>query len=576
MPINSNTFAACAPNLTTNIRSCGTVTLCSAKPVTADELNPIYMRGNDYRVMEALFHHEMELRQCEVVQNGLYDFFMANKVPVNKNLQTRRVNSGLIEIAPFVMARQYSPINNKYWQVSGGTASGGNWSVVATSATNIPADVNYFPVGLRVLIHGKNAAGGAHTVTQWLVVSATLAGNTVVLVLSPQNSGTKLDAAKIANPVTGLLLRGTPNVHNKEKFCAEMPTLLNWKNVPFWVETTRTSMCWSTLYGQWRDLMLQENALYKEFGDLDDIQKNKQLGLDWQERLVNMMFWGKPISQFQTADAYDLLDDISAYAGILDTNGNQILGAEGGKCAGKRANAIGIYEQLGACGRIYDALGAQLSIPSLAKELYNMRRIRQGNGHPNPNSFDIFTDSITADKFNTAMIKYYNAHSDGTLQTTYPIKGYDTKAKADFGFLFRSYPLMWPQGLVINIITHNFFDDYLAAATAVSQGDTARVLWVLDFAGIYPGILASKRKTYKTGDVDILAQINKDFACVMETEQVEQTLISMTWTMIVECPAGNLIIENFSDAVPEHATEIGTYPGSHTSTTTSTSSVGSF
>ena len=39
-----------------------------------------------------------------------------------------------------------------------------------------------------------------------------------------------------------------------------------------------------------------------------------------------------------------------------------------------------------------------------------------------------------------------------------------------------------------------YFDDYLTAATAAGQADTARVLWVLDFAGIYPGILASNRE----------------------------------------------------------------------------------
>jgi hypothetical protein len=57
---------------------------------------------------------------------------------------------------------------------------------------------------------------------------------------------------------------------------------------------------------------------------------------------------------------------------------------------------------------------------------------------------------------------------------------------------------------------------------------------------------------------------------VMATNTKRQTLTSLMWTMIVECPASNLIVENFTSAVPEYATASGpSYPPA-TSTTSST------
>jgi len=93
---------------------------------------------------------------------------------------------------------------------------------------------------------------------------------------------------------------------------------------------------------------------------------------------------------------------------------------------------------------------------------------------------------------------------------------------------------------------------------------------VLDFSGIYPAILASNRKVHNTGDLSKLASISPDFACVMATNTKRQTLTSTMWTMIVECPNSNLIVENFTGAVPEYATASGpNYPPA-TSTMSST------
>jgi len=590
--LDAGAFAKCAPSLRTNIRQCGTVTQMNAAVPTVDELATMFQKSNDFRVMEALFHHDMEIKMCEPVQNGLYDFFMAQKVNMSHRLNTKRLSRGLIEIAPFVMARQYSPINDEWWLATGGkatsgaaqdgdtltygSATGSNWKVDVASTTNIPISLNYFPVGQRLFMQGKSTAGSA-TRTAWKVTGGLLNadGLHATIYLKGQNSNSALLpylSDKLSHPTTALLQIGTPNVSDYEKWCSEDPTVLNWKNVPFWVETTRWSMCKSELYDKWRKLVL-ENGYYQEFFDLEEIERNKQLGAQWQKRLVRQMFWGKPLDNQDTTN-YDDLEQITSFDGsLIGQSTGQIsgLGADGASVIGRRANAVGIYEQLAACDRVVDLQGSYpLNLPRLFTELYNMMRIREGNNHANPKSFDLFTDSTTAELINQAMIAYYLAKAQNAARFNINVDTQPYK-KAEFGFLYRSYQLFWPPGVTINVITHYMFDDWRAAGLTMSEtDDTTRVLWVLDFTGIYPGIIASNRKVHNTGDLTKLAEISPDFACVMAVNTKQQTLTSMMWTMVVECPASNLIIENFNGEIPEHATASGpTYPPA-TSTTSAT------
>lgn len=564
--LSANAFSKCAPNLTTNIRQCGTVTTCMAKSMKQSELAN-YTRSGDYLIMGALLHHDMEIRMCETVQNGLYDFMMANAQNLSKKLKNEEINSGLYRIKPFIMARRYSPINNAYWNGSGGTTSGENWQIDAASSTNIPPDVRSFPVDQRVYITGLTG-GGTKTMTAWVIVSATLINNAVRLVLSPQNSGSFLASGRLASPVTGIIVRGTANKDDFEKYCAEPPAYLNWNNTPFWIETQRTTMCRSSLYDKWRAWLLADNPLYKEFGDLTEIEKNRQLGMDWQKRMLETMFWGKAISANQTMANYDQLTEITTFNGTT-------LGVDGAKCVGLRANMIGIYEQLVQCNRVVDLQGAQLNLISLFNELYNMKRIRESAGGKQITQFDIFTDNITAEAINQAMISYYNTKSGNMLRLTMPVNdspgvsfNKDQEIKeANFGFNYRSYNLFYP-ALRINIITHYFFDDYLTANTNAGQDNAGRLLLVLDFTGIYPGIMASNTKRWKTGELQTLAGISSDFACVMEVPTQDTQLTSVTGTMVVECPAGNLWLENFSSAVPAVTSGGAPYPPTTTTTTT--------
>ena len=567
MALTANTFAKCAPSISTNIKQCGTVALCNAKPLTTDDLTDAYMKSGEYRVMEALLMADMEIKQCEETQNGLFDFLMANKVNLSKKVIAHGKDSGLLQIAPFIKARQYSPINNEYWIFTGGTSAGaGDWAINVTSAGNVPADVRSFPVGMVVYLNGAGEGGAAVRTAFKVLAVAEGAGDTLDLNLTALNSNSNLDAEKLGNLTDGYLTRGGNNVSDYEKECAEMPAYLTKKLVPFWVKTTRWSMCKSSKYDQYRSLMLENNPLFKEYGDVPEIDKNRQLSADFQKRWVQDFFWNKALPNQNLAD-YDSLEDIQTYdASELG------LGVDGDVCVGKRAEPVGVYEQMAECGRVVDLLGEDLNLVALFKAFYHIIRVRSTQNNNNK-VIDVFTDTITAELINRAMVKYYASKSedhngDSTLRMTMDVGAFSTSKKAEFGFLYRSYPLFWPAGVVMNVITHYAFDDEISVATEAGVGDTARKLWVLDFAGIYPGIIASNRVVQNTGDLKTLASINPDFACVMKVHTRQQTLNSVTFTTVVECPSGNLIIENFSDNVPSITEVEGLEYPTTTSTTT--------
>lgn len=546
MQLHANTFAKCAPAISNTLKHCGSVGLCDAIPLTSDDLDPggVYLDGSgDARVLDHLLMADFEIKQCEANQDGWFEFLQSQRVNMSHKVVPMGIHQQTQRIAPFLLADQLSPINDTYWLFNSGDASGLNWAINVVSPTNIPVSVSRFPVGRRVFLFGQSAAGSA-TQTAWVVVSATDNGNeSMELVLSPMNSESNLEADRLESPEEGYLRVGTNNVDDYEQECNEMPSYLNNKEVPFWIQTVRWSWCDSTRYAEYRELLMKSNALWRKFFDLPETKRNKQLMLTQQRDWVHQFFYAKPLPN-QNLATYTQLEDIESYDG-------DDLGVDGGVCVGKRAEATGVIEQLAECGRVIDLLGVDVNLPALFLAFYHILRIRESNGDRNK-IIDVFTDSFTADLLNQAMWKYYSSkitdhNGDAILRANKSIDSTTMPAqKANFGFSYKSYPLDFPSGATMNVITHYSFDDELDVASQAGIQATARKLWVLDFKGIYPGIVASNSLRADTGHLKDLARIRQDFSCVMKVHTKMQSLFSQTYAVIVECPFGNLILENFS------------------------------
>lgn len=555
MAVSANIFKKCLPAIGTDIKHCGTVTICDVSIVSEEDLPSVFAdAAGNYRVMNALLMQDFEIKMCGAITNGLYDFLVANSIDMSRRIGKVPIGTGRFQIQPFVLAAQKSRLNNEYWTVSDGTDPGGanDWQIDAVSQTGMPSDVRFFNLRDRVYIDGVTA-GGTATRTAWRInATPTIVAGKVRILLVSENTDSNLAAAKLESPVTGILVRGTPNVNSYEEWCEEGPGLNNNKLVPFWIEEVRNAMCSSDLYDQYRDYIIDQNEYYKTFVDVPEVEKNKQLGADWQRRWLNSFFWNKALpnqnlSDWQKADP-DGLERINTAASALAL-------PDEAECVGFRANAIGVYEQLAECGRVRDLQGQVLNLPELFKALYEIQRVRQANNQP-ADSIDIFVDSYFAKLIQQAMVRYFKSISEDTLAMQYDITNAPTKGK--FGFRFTSYPLDWP-ALTLNVISHPFFDDRVSAGKAVSanMGKVSRFLWILDFAGIYPGIIASERVVNSTGDLQTRAKVDSTYLCVMKVPTRRVTLTSTVYTAVVECPESNLLLENIAETIPEHAAESG-------------------
>ena len=200
---------------------------------------------------------------------------------------------------------------------------------------------------------------------------------------------------------------------------------------------------------------------------------------------------------------------------------------------------------------MFDLQNQQLNLVELFESLiYPIWRARGDQGIPN-DVIEIFTDSFTASQIQRGMIQYYDTRSDGLARFMIDTKQVMTGQMGQLGFSFDEYKLQYPQ-VRIRIVTNNFFDDFATAMSLENQNSAGRFLWILDFTSIYPGIITSNSKTHRTGDIEKLAQIDQDFACVMENPTQEVKLNSLTGRRLLSVrPPRRLSKTSTSHASPQ-------------------------
>lgn len=557
----NNLFQKCAPSIRTNIGECGTVTLCqNVKPETESDLVDIYTKDGEYRVLEHLFMSHFEIKACGAVQHSMRDFFIANsKITRKGEMKFDQNDRSLTKVAPFVMAEQKKPINNVYWRLSNMAVDGsGNLTGRAYSGSGIPADIRSFPPPANMYLETQSA-GGSKIYSQYVVnpnIPPTISndGTYVNLNLTPQMTGSFFTSAantptQIAADMTnlsGVLTRGVVNIGKTESYCEDEPAYRNDNLVPFWIQHTRWTACRSELYNEWLALVMDNNPLYRERIYISEVERMRQKGEQFENRLFNTLWMGQPISNHQNLQEYGLLPDISNF--LSDTG----LGVEGGRCYGKKANCVGWLTQLRECNRWFDCQGTALNLYALFNAIYNMRRVRAGVGSTAQLRFDLFTDGITAELIDKAFIGYYGLIFGGKDRYTLAIDDNRQYGEnKEYGIQFTSYRLRERNnGVTLNIITDWAFDDKLSEFSANGISNGGRTLMLLDLTGIYMKVIESNKVNNHTGDLRQLAAVDSGFACVEETLTRDTVLNGLTFTAVVECPLASLIVDNFSAVIP--------------------------
>lgn len=615
MPTQAQLFGdpnRCSIPISNSYDSCGTITRANIAYATPEGLLSIFKgtdlaSGTQYRDMQSLMTTNLELKACGTKTYGLYDWLMSSARPVGALVNQKKIQGTDSIMEPFVLAAQKSIINSDFWAVTHGfadehyttdTATGVNGRPVAKTSTtygtvthilrlrsrdSLDPNTAWFVPGATLHVFSRKSSGVASR-TQYIIAAAaneipasgTVASFTDVALVNVSNG----DSSSDTNSFIGIATIGVNNVSDYESWCNNRPALNPNKVVPFWIQTSRYTLCVDEFYKEWFAKMTSNNPYFAKFGDVTLAERNRQLGSMWQREWMNSFFWGKKFSANQSLANWtslptqyahyssNLTGPVSGYDSTIPSNTTQI---------GRKANAIGVYEQLASCGRVKDLKGQRLNLAELFNELYLLYRARSSGGRP-ADSMDVYTDSRTAANIQVAMVKYYDTNTQGSLGGTMRLNWDVKDGKIDkLGFRVRSYELLYPQGVTLNVITDNYFDDFLSAVKAEQVasgvaghesgqgldrkiGDSGRFLMFLDLGGgVYPGIVDSNRKVHTVGALQDLAKIDDGYSCVMKAPTKEITLNSVTWTAIVDCPDDNLIVENFDDDVPDVVVSTAAY-----------------
>ena len=550
---NPDIIKRCLPRIVEAPDKCSGFTVCAAVPVTVKELDLIYMNstaagannGTAFRVDTAMMEADFMGKACEIRQNGMYDWLAATRRNWSRSMQgSRKTRGGKLVYEPFVKMGRNSIINNQYWIGTRVTDVGGKTTFTLTSPTGIPANAAMFPPKTRLAI---STMSGTAKITGMLVMTTAATTNGTLITVSGDywgSGGLNLPALPVVGATPKyVVMRGTANVANTDVYCPELPVFNTYSEAYFWVETNRLSMCDSDLTKQFMQRLLEGNALYKKFYHVDDVERNRQILSAWQSQMANQFWYGRATNANQTPSLWSALPPITLPTLTVGDAGF------GTACVGYRADAVGVIPQMEECNRVMDYAGAVFDLPTLFRDIYDMKRVRDENNIPTK-VFELCTNSHFANQIVTGMLRYYNMRSEGLFRLNQ-----DLSAKFqqnDLGFTWRSFILDFPMGVELRIVTHEFFDDFISVHNANGMPNGGNMAFVLDWSSIYQAVIESKTLETSTGSVQELAKVDPQAACIMDRPEKKYRHRSTTWTAVVECPNASKIYTNFSPLVPDH------------------------
>jgi len=552
--VSGNAFAKCCPHYVEDFDRCAGISVCSVKPVMPDEWDTIYFSNGIPRVDSALAEADFVAKACLPKINGLYDWISATRRNWNSGrMSSSRKTSGVLEYEPYIKGSRRGPINNQWWSAvysgaSGGAEPAGTHKYVVTPlSSNIPASERWFHLEMQVFMFTKNDDGTELKAAGTVKAIDTVGADLVIWVLAAPDSGLP-GVAGAAGYDEALLTRGLANISDYEEFCEQIPAINTRQDSYYWVGTSRMTICDSEIQKKFIERVM-DNKAYAEYYHVDDVVYSRQMVEDYQMRQVENFFWGRALSDKQTYSTWDELPTIT-----LDFDGYGL--PDQGACVGRRANPIGIVNQLSECNRVIDLQGGQLDLVThVLEQVYYMDVIRSENG-VSSDVHEVWMNSVFAMKFQQAMIAYYKAKTLDTMRMNVNVTSGEQKA---FGFSWRDWILDFPAGKTLRIMTHPFFDNWynaFAKITSVDIRSQGNMMWFIDWSSIYQATINSSTVTNTTGNIQDLAKISQAMACRMKTHKTSYRHSSHTFTNVVECPAASLLIQNIGMQVPKIDSEI--------------------
>lgn len=573
--ITDRFVAQCSPVIGVVNDTCGSVTRASIKHLTATELGTLFSPSGLFADLDAWLFHSIEMKACGVRRYAMYEWVMANadmtkaKAAMNPGM---KVMGGPSLMHPFIIANQESVVNRDHWRLNTtgclalatykssnadpaafpltdaqcDLGSGSDRTIRVESRHGVALDVNWFRS--RDVMHIFNHSSvGALQIGNWRVLAAAKndAGTFVDLVVRSENAGSTQGFN--AAPTVGFIVPGVNNVNDFESWCQNRAVVDPRKKVLFWYQTMRESRCIDEQYELVYERLFASNPAFREFGDLPAAQRNAQQEHQAQHNFVNAFFFQKPLPN-QDKNNWESLEAINTISGaVLDPTG----ATANPQLIARRANFIGVREQLRLCDRVKDLQKNPLNLYEWLNMNYDIMRSRKSKGR-SVTDIDWWCGSIWKANFQTAYQDYLNIEFGGKQ-----VFNIEQGKVNEAGQQYDTFYFKRPSGVKINLITDEYFDDLYDENLAAGQEFAGNLCLCLDIGkpstnggSIYWAQLAANRREYKTADIQELAKFDPTYRCAMEVSHKQQVLTSQTGTVIVECPLDSLWIENFSTEKP--------------------------
>lgn len=569
---------ACGVAVNNSYGTYGTLTRASLSVLTPAQVKALYTSGGKWNEMTALLKTSFEMKMCGVRRMAFADWLLSSTQTGMGNLiNVRRMQRGDSLIEPFIMGKQSQPVNIDFWAVTGGwansayteevtgpltaadkaltdragvAAAAGDRIIRVVSRYGVELDAGYFK--RRDSLYILDVYNGAAGHGEWEVIAAREASDgTYCDILIKSRNTYSATAANPAPTGNAIVLVGINNVNDYESYCRNNANYNPTKHVPFWYQTRRRTRRVDQWYKEFFAKVIDDNVYLDQFYNLPMSERNRQDEEAWKRSFVNAFLFGRPISSNQTLTDWESLENITSVTGATIDPGT------GAALIAKRANMIGVYEQMKACSCVNDLQNQALNIPELLMKVEEIRRVRQSQGRK-VDSIDFHCNHDMRELVEIGFINYTKAKYGDILRVNIE------PGKNDWGFEWTSFRVPG-RPYNINFVQSETFDDISSAFAAEDSGSGAlrargNFLLCLDVGSggtIYPAVLGSNRKKYTVGQLENLAKIDSTFACVMENPTFDQELTSETVTAIVECPKASLWIEGIGLTTP---TTTATYP----------------
>lgn len=560
----------CSPVIGSNYDTCGTLTRADMAHLTVAQLNALFTPGGLFADMDAWFLHSIEMKACGTPVVPLYDWIMANadRTYYKEAVQPMKIAGSKSLMHPFVFGLQRSITNKDHWKVTAGYSLAGytpgvgfplsaaqetigDVAVAAGATVRIIRIASRYGIPMEKWfrdgesIHIFNVSGGGVTQHgQWKVLASAPATDLTFVDVVAQSVNAGSAEPYDAAPEDGVLIPGVNNVSDWERWCQNLPTLNDKKKVPFWLQTFRQSRCVDSEYKLIYERLVASNRAFDELFATDVAEMNRQDEVEFQHRFVNSFFFNKPISTNQTLT---LWEDLEA---IYSVSGDVIDPGLGGKLVGRKANFIGVMEQLRLCGRIKELAGNPLNFYEFLMANKQLLRARRGKDGRTVTDIDWWTDSAYRADLAGSFMDYYKAEYRDMVRINIEVDQLNGK----LGIVYDSYFVKNPGGVRINIMSSDYMDDWINEfedqGIAASGG---RRLWALDLGKRGAGTIfwaqtATNKQNHNTAPLADLARLDSTYRCVMKINEIEQQLYSETGTVVVECPLNSLVIQGIGDA----------------------------